>query len=336
MSFARPELLWVLVVAPLAVLAACLLWARRLRATARWAGRALWPRLLPGYRPRRIALRVFLLALAAGALAVALAGPRWGMVEEEIEHRGVDLVLVLDSSLSMSALDVSPNRLEAAKVLIHDLLRGLPGHRVALVQTEGEEQVLAPLTVDRGVVDLLLDSVEPASLPTPGTRLGRGLERALRLLPPEEAGRRLIVVLSDGEDHGGGHGEILRKVQEREVTVHAVGVGTPSGSPLPLPGEGAGSFKRDREGEVVVSRLEPGWLRKLARETGGVYLEASRPGISLDPLLEAIRGERNRVTGTETVRQRRERFQWFLAMSLACLFGLLTVRPFALSREVLR
>lgn len=333
MSFARPELLWALLAAPLAVLVACLIWSRRLRATARWAGRALWPRLLPGYRPRRIVLRVLLLALSTGAVAVALAGPRWGTVEEEIEHRGIDLVLVLDSSLSMSALDVTPNRLEAAKVLIHQLLRRLPGHRMALVQTEGEEYVMAPLTVDRGVLDILLDSVEPGSLPTPGTRLARGLERALRLLPPEETGRRVIVLLSDGEDHGGKHAEVLRKIRDRGVTVHTVGVGTPDGSRLPLPGERAGSYKRDRSGEVVISRLEPAWLRQLAEATGGIYLEASNPGASLEPIVEAIRGERDRVTGTDTVRQHRERFQWFLALALLSLLGIMTVRPFATPTE---
>ena len=327
MTFARPELLWLLVTAPIAAVLAGLLWRRRLRDTARWSGRELWGRLLPGYRRGRLVLRVVLLGLAVAGLAGALAGPRWGLTEREVRHRGRDLVLVIDSSLSMSARDVQPDRLAVAKALTARLVQQLPGDRFALVQTEGEGQVMAPLTLDRGVIDLLLDSLAPASLPTPGTRLAQGLEKALELLPEETADHGSILLLTDGEDHGEDHGEIARELRRRRVTVHAVAIGTREGGPIPL--AGTGGYKRDRAGTVVVSRLEPDWLRQIAGETGGVYLEARGGGQSLDPLVDALRGGPTHATGTEIVQEETERFPWLLGLSLAAVLGLLLVPPFA-------
>src|SRR5215831_16504131 len=164
MSFAAPHLLWLALAAPLAAGAAALLWRRRLAADAAWAARALWDRLLPAYRPARLWLSVGLLGVALLGGAFALARPRWGGGMEKVERRGVDVVFVLDSSLSMAAPDVAPSRLFVAKSLLRRMAQAMPGNRVALVETEGEGLMLTPLTLDGAVLDLLLDTVEPGTL----------------------------------------------------------------------------------------------------------------------------------------------------------------------------
>ena len=345
--FAEPRLLALLVLAPLAALAAWRLWRRRLDADAAWAARGLWDRLLAGYRPRRLAASVALLAFAVLAVGLALARPRWGSVEREIERRGVDVVFVLDSSLSMNARDVQPSRLSAAETLVRRLVREMPGNRVALVQAEGEGVVMTPLTLDGAVIDLLLDAISPGTLPVPGTRLAAPLRQALALFDPGGRGHRVVVLLSDGEDHGGGMGPVLEELRSEEVVVHAIGVGTPQGAPVPLlAGGGArdgrrGSaqrgaepgLKRDAEGQVVISRLAEEVLEQAAEATGGVYLRATGAGADLAPLVERIESMATRRFESETLDTRAERFQWPLALAAAALAAHRAAGPFAPRRR---
>jgi Ca-activated chloride channel homolog len=333
--FAAPALLWLALAAPAAAVAALWLWRRRLRAEAAWAAPGLWERLAAGHRPGRRGAAVALLALAVLGAAVALARPRWGSETETVERRGVDLVFVLDSSLSMAARDVTPSRLWVAKALVRRLAQAMPGNRVALVQAEGEGLVLTPLTVDAAVLDLLLDAVEPGSLPVPGTELATALDTARGLFEPSGVGgggHRVIVVVSDGEDHGGGLEKIAGRLREEGVVVNAVGVGTPAGAPLPLssaPGSaGAGEVKRDENGAPVISRLDEASLEGVARETGGVYLRATSGAVDLAPLVRRIGAMHQRAFETETLNTREERFQWPLALAALALLLHLAVGAF--------
>ncbi len=325
MSWGMPSLLWLALLAPAAAALALWAWRRRLAAAAAWAARGLWDRLLAAYRPRQVALSVVTLAVAVLGTGLALARPRWGASTERVERRGVDVVFLLDSSLSMAAADVAPSRLYVAKTLVRRLVERLPGNRVALVQTEGTGVVLAPLTIDAAVIDLLLDTVEPGSLPVPGTELAPGLEAALRLFPPGERKHRVLVVLSDGEDHGGGLERFTETLRQEGVVVHALGIGTPDGAPLTLPG---GGYKQDDDGRVVISRLHEATLEELARATGGLYLRVT--GAAADPreVVERIGEMEKRTLEGQSVNTLEERFQWPLALACAALLLHLALRPF--------
>jgi len=321
-DFAAPHLLWLTLAAPLVAALAALLWRRRLRATAAWAARGLWDRLLTGFSPRRTRLAVVCLALTALGAALALARPRWGESEQEIERRGVDVVVVLDTSLSMATRDLEPNRFWVAQTLVRRLVGALPGHRLALIQAEGGGDVVVPLTLDDAAVDIALDSVLPNSLPTPGTELAPALERALEVFPEGGAKHRVMVLLSDGEDHGSALGEAIDKLRDGGVRVHAIGVGTLEGQPLELPssvGTGRVQYKTDEKGQVVVSRLVEETLEKLARETGGSYLRATGVGVDLAPIAESIERMDRNTYGSEVVSQLEERFQWPLMLAVTAL-----------------
>jgi Ca-activated chloride channel family protein len=326
MSFAAPHLLWLLLLAPLAAAAAGALWRRRLRAGAAWAARGLWDRLLPAYSPRRLALSIACLALSVAGIALALARPRWGGAQEKVERRGVDVVFLLDSSLSMAAPDTPPSRLFVAKALLRRMSQAMPGDRVALVQTEGEGLMLAPLTLDGAVLDLLLDTVEAGSLPRPGTELAAGLDTALRLFGPQSEKHRALVILSDGEDHGGGLDAATARLKDGGVVVFALGVGTPEGSPIPL---GGSDYKRDDRGQVVITRLHEDTLEPMARATGGAYLRVTSAATDPAPVLRGIDRLEKRTMESETVTTREERFQWPLLLAAAALLLQLAVGPFA-------
>jgi len=330
MDFARPELLWLLLAAPLAGAAAWWAWRRRLAAAEAWAARGLWGRLLPGYRRGLTAVSAGLLAAVVLAVVVGLARPRWGASELKLERRGVDVVFVLDTSLSMATRDVAPDRFWVAQTLVRRLVRELPGHRVALVQTEGDAVVMAPLTGDSAVIDLLLDALQPDSLPVPGTKIAPALERALELFPPEAAKHQVVILVSDGEDHGQGLEAAAAALRERGVVTHAIGVGTREGKPLEMPGTGGGAveYKRDETGQVVVSRLMEENLQQLTQATGGLYVWATSPAADLEPLVARIREMETRAYGSELVSTLEERFQWPLGLAVAVLFLHLAIAPF--------
>lgn len=318
MTFTHPELLGLLVFVPVVAVWTILYWRRRQAREAHWVGRPLQNRLRRGGPPRPPWFLAVLAASVVGSLVVALARPRWGTVEEQVERRGVDVVLVLDTSLSMAAPDAPPNRFSVAQALARRLLQGLPGNRFGLVQAEGIGTVLLPLTEDAAAVELLLDVLEPGSAPLPGTLLAPALERALELFPQEGTRNRVIVVLSDGEDQGSPVAGVRQRLVDAGVQVHTLGIGTVRGAPIPLPAS-AGEVKRDASGGVVVTRLVESTLQELSTATGGLYLRASSPGADLTSVVEAIRNLRGQVRTLELRTVGEERFQIPLSLGVLAI-----------------
>ncbi len=332
MSWGHAELLWLLLLAPLAAAAAAVVWRRRVAALAAWAARGLWRRLGLDCAPARLFASVALLAVALAGAAIALVQPRWGSVEETVERRGVDIVFVLDSSLSMAAADIAPSRLAVGRHLVRRLASELPGHRVALVQAEGDAVVLCPLTLDTAVLDLLLDTIEPAGLPVSGTLLAPALEAALELFPESGTKSRVVVVVSDGEDHGSPLEKALARAVETGVVVHAIGIGSSRGAPIPLGGESG--YKRDAAGRVVMTQLHADTLQRLAGGTDGLYLEASGLATDLAPLVAAVDRLEKRALEGQVLATQPERFQWPLAAATLALLLHLAAGPLRQIREV--
>jgi Ca-activated chloride channel family protein len=326
-TFARPALLWLALSSPLAAAALLWVWRRRFAGLRAWSSPALWDRLLPQFDRSRAGFAAIAVGLVVAGSLLALARPRWGSVVTPVERQGIDIVFVLDTSLSMAATDVAPSRLTLASSLVRRLASELPGHRLGLVQTEGDSVALAPLTTDAAVLDLLLDGVEPASLPLPGSRLAQGLRRAVSLFPPGDKKHRAIVLLSDGEDHGSLDAALTATLREEQVTVFTIGLGTAKGAPIALPGGAPGEYKRDRDGKTVITHLQPQALADLAGETGGRYLEVARAGTDVAPVLAGLGAIGVRRIDSNWTTTAEERFQWPLALACGALFGLIVASP---------
>jgi Ca-activated chloride channel family protein len=327
MRFARPELLWLLLLLP--VLAAGLLAAaaRRRRALDRFAGGAANRiRFLDEVSSHRRAAKALLWLLAAGCAIVAAARPQWGTRLEPITRTGIDVVVAIDTSRSMAAEDVPPDRLGQATHAAASLVSRLAGNRVALITFAGRATLICPLTVDHGAVKLFLDTIEIDSAPVPGTALAEALRVALRAFgEPERASSRTraIVLFTDGEDHEGKLDEALSALKRGGVAVYAVGTGTGSGGPIPLRDDhgNVGGYKKDREGRVVTTRLDEEALGAVALKTDGRYYRATPSEIEIEEIARALAGMDAREFGTVLRVRYEERFQIPLGLALVALLA---------------
>lgn len=299
--------------------------ADRNKRLSRWGDKDfLERRLMPGYsRPTRkvaagLLMGVFFLA------TLALARPQWGEEKKKIERKGVDLVFLFDTSLSMLAEDIKPSRLAKSKLEIKNLVRRLKGDRLGMVAFSGSSFLQCPLTLDYSAFLLFVDALKPGYIPNPGTSLSQAIRLGIRAFPEESKKYRAILVFSDGEDHEGGMEEALQEAKKSGVRVYAVGVGTPEGDPIPLHSgtdQKITGYKKDREGVVVITRLNAPLLTQIAKETGGLYLAATAGEKEIDIILKHLETLGERQLKERLIAEREDHFQLFLLLAFLLLIG---------------
>ncbi len=321
--FGEPQLLYLLVLLPL--LLAFLFWVirRKRRGVRILVGPHMASRLTGNSSSRRQWSKGLMVVAAVGLLLGGLARPQFGTRLETVEREGQDLVVVLDLSASMLARDIRPNRLEKAKHAIGTLIGLLEGDRIGIVGFAGEAFVQCPLTLDYGAARTLLASMGPESIPVPGTALGEALRKGLQLFSTEEEKHKVMVLITDGEDHLGRPLEVAREAASQGVVIHAVGIGSIQGTPIPVfDSEGrAEGFKKDRSGEVVMTRLDESTLRELAEETGGAYHRASPGESELEGIYGEVAAMEKKQLASIQVAQYEERFQIPVLLGLLLLLA---------------
>ena len=257
---------------------------------------------------------------AVALLALGLARPQFGTRVETVRREGQDVVVVLDVSRSMLAEDLTPNRLERAKIEVGRIIQRLRGDRVGLVAFAGDAFVQSPLTTDYGAAMMFLGAMDPDLIEVQGTDLANAITVAMEALEETPAGNRIIVAVTDGEDHEGGLAEAIGRATEEGVVVHTVGVGSPEGIPLPdfgRDGERRG-FRRDDDGSVITTSLDETALQDIALQTGGQYYRLGAGGDGLADLVEVIGGGGRELEARE-VTQFEEQYQLFLGLALFLL-----------------
>jgi len=210
-------------------------------------------------------------SIALAMLIVAIANPQRGSRIEKKEGLGTDIVFVLDVSLSMLAEDVSPNRLEKAKNLAFQTLSELDKDRFGLVVYAGNAFPQVPITGDHSIARVLLKQASPDMVSSQGTNINEALSLAASFFNSSSLSDKLIYLISDGEDHEGSVDEGIRAVKDVGAVVHSIGLGTGQGGPIPVQERAGPGYKKDTEGNVVVTRLDPTVLKVIATETGGSY-----------------------------------------------------------------
>jgi Ca-activated chloride channel family protein len=218
------------------------------------------------------------------------------------------------------AEDIRPNRLARSKQEIQRFVERLEGDRAALVAFSGDAFLQCPLTSDYGAFRIFLDVLEPGLIEAPGTDLSRAMETALEAFPPGEGKHRVMVLLTDGEDHGGRALEIAEKAAEAGVVIYTVGIGSEAGVPIPVQdGTGQRVYKRDNRGEIVSTKLAPDLLAKIASTTGGEFYHAQPGRFELLDVLKKINAMEKRTLDSQQLSRFEERYQIPLAIVLVLL-----------------
>ena len=299
-----------------------LVWSLVLRRRANRTLRALGAERVQWYVLGRLRLprqsaKTALLFAGLGLVIIAATGPKVGTRVVELEHRGVDVLLLLDTSVSMDATDVKPSRLEKAKYEVGRLISRLDGNRVGIIVFAGSAHLHCPLTSDYAAVRLFLNAVDTRLVELQGTVMGEALDLAVRTFDSQSRKFKALVGLSDGEDHDGRALEVVREVANQGIIIHTVGIGSPAGAPVPV-SDGA-EFKKDSDGRVVTSILNELVLEELARAGGGTYQRVDNRSGNLAALAEEIESMERRTLKTQEFTQFEDRYQYFVFPALLCL-----------------
>jgi len=326
MKWHNPDtLLWLLALLPL-LLVTGLMIKRRIKLLGRMAEQGLWPTMLPGHSPKRQRFKNFVRLLAIALAIVALARPQWGFKWEEVKQRGLNIIVALDTSKSMLAQDIKPNRLQQAKWGVRDLIKELRGDRIGIVAFAGDAFLQCPATIDYAAFLMMLDDVYVGIVPIGGTDLFQALDTSIESFEKSEETQadKVIILISDGEGHTGDPLSLLPQLKEEGIRVFTIGVGTKEGE-LIQTSEG---FVKDKAGNVVKSSLNETILERIAFETGGFYVRSAPGDFGLERVYQQGIAELQREERESRMSKSwSERFQWLLGLSLLLLVVETGIRP---------
>lgn len=270
---------------------------------------------------QRVKSDTILTAIAVFFLILSLTQPRWGYSWKDLTQKGVDIIIALDVSNSMLAQDIKPSRLERAKHKISDLLNMLEGDRVGLVAFAGTSYLHCPLTLDYSAVHIFLNAIDTELIPIQGTAIGHAIRTSVKAFDKQDARSRAIILITDGEDHTGDALPSAKWAKENKVKVFPIGIGMSIGAPIPSLESNISGFKKDNDGEVVLTKLDERTLQQMAFETSGHYVRSVTDDLDLNKIYsEKIKhAVEKKEFKTEKRRVWHERFQWMIFIALLCL-----------------
>ncbi|MGH7970750.1 MAG: vWA domain-containing protein, partial [Limisphaerales bacterium] len=321
MFFARPHLLWLLLFfPPLMVGFYWWSWRKHQVLMTKFIQARLLPGLVAGLSPARVKLRSAFLVLAVAGLIVALARPQWGFTWQEVKQRGVDIVVAIDTSKSMLAEDIAPNRLARAKLAALDLMQLARGDRLGLVAFAGTAFLQCPLTIDDVAFRQSVEALGVNTIPQGGTALAEAIEAAQTAFK-EGDNHRVLVLMTDGEDHDSGALEAAQKAALAGMRIYTIGIGTAAGELLRIKDESGNSdYIRDDQGNVVKSHLDERLLQEIAGATEGGFYLPLRGAKTMDALYnEGLAKLPKSEHQAKLIKQYQDRYHWPLGLAILLL-----------------
>ena len=299
------------------ILVLFLLW--RKRKIDLFGNRSLVMQLMPEYSDGKLILKFVLLMISYSFLVLALAEPQTGSKLEKIQRKGIDLIIALDVSNSMLAEDIKPSRLERAKQDISKLIDRLEGDRIGIVIFAGRAYIQLPITTDYTAAKLLLSTVNTHSVPVQGTAIGDALEMSANAFGQSNHSKAIIII-TDGEDHQGGVMEQAETVRKNGITIYTIGMGLAEGAPIPTyNGDVQTWYMKDRDGTVIISKLDESVLQQIATAANGMYVRANNATTGLNKIFDDINKLQKSDIETKQFSDYEDRFQYFIAVSLIFL-----------------
>ena len=320
--FAYIHNLYLLGLIPLLILFFIYAFREKKKALARFGNVLLIQKLTGSVSKKRQLWKVTLLVLAFVIVILTFARPQLGTRLRTVKREGQDIMIALDVSLSMMAEDIKPNRLEKAKHEIGTLIEKLEGDRNGLIAFAGKALVQCPQTLDYGAAKMFLDVMEPGLIPVPGTAIGEAILTAVSSFVEKERKHKVLILITDGEEHVGKPVEMAQAASKEGIVIYCVGIGASQGVPIPLTDDKGNriGFKKDEDGQVVMTKLDELTLEKIALETGGKYYRASPGEVELNKIYEDISQMEKKTLASQQFAQFEDRFQILLGLALLLLF----------------
>ncbi len=319
--FAHPEYLNALYAVPVLVLLFWYLSMNRRKLLEKFADKKLHRILLPDFSGIKNWFKAGLILFALILLIFAAANPQVGTRVQEVKQTGIDVFIALDVSRSMLAQDIKPDRLDQAKFQISSLINKLRGDRIGLIIFAGDAFVQFPLTTDYSAANLFLSAVDVNSVPQQGTAIASAIDLAVKSFDYKTSTQRVIVIITDGEDHEGDIMQAVAGAKEKEIKIYTIGLGLTTGVPIPVFNEQGQQvdYKKDENGNIVLTKLDDETLKKIASSGDGKYFQASTYDDYLDRIYNDLSSLEKSEFGVRKVTDYEDRFYYFLAPAIILL-----------------
>lgn len=317
--FAHPEYLYALAVLPVILLLFIFMQAWKKRARKRWGESQLIDQLSEGRSRSKPVMKIILSLFGIAFIILACANPQIGTRLEEVKREGVDIIIALDVSNSMKAEDIKPDRLVRSKQAISRLIDKLENDRIGMIVFAGQAYVQLPITSDFAAAKLFLSTIETEIVPTQGTCIGCAIDLAGESFVGNDNKYKALVIITDGENHEEDAVEAAKRANEKGIIIHTIGMGSPDGAPIPVTRNGYRDFMKDKQGQTVITKLEPLTLQRIAAEGKGIFIQASNSDDGLSSILAQINKMEKKSFGTKQFTGYEDRFQYFLAAGLLLL-----------------
>jgi Ca-activated chloride channel homolog len=284
-------------------------------------------RLISNYSPKLFFIKFILILFAFAFGVIAVANLRKPGESDNITRKGIDVVIALDVSKSMLATDLSPNRLERAKQFILKLMDKMPNDRFGIVLFAGRAYMQMPLTTDHNAASMLISTASPDAVPYQGTVFGEALQMSARVFVAKGRRFKTVILISDGEDWDENTPKVLDEIVQQGIMVCTVGIGSPGGSQIPDPA--TGDYKKDANGNIVISKLNEEGLKLIAKKTNGVYVNLQSTEQVVNTLLQQLSQVEKKTPPDTSLLNYKTFYMWFAA----AMFLLLIVEVFVPERR---
>jgi Ca-activated chloride channel family protein len=320
----EPIYFYLFAILPLVVVVfiAVLWWKKRTQ--NKFASLELLQKIAPNYSFMKSILKLIFFLLGVSFMILALVNPKMGVKLKTIKREGVDIVFALDVSKSMLAEDIAPNRLEKAKQIISKTIEKLGSDRVGVIVYAGNAYPLLPITTDHASANMFLQNANPDMVSSQGTAINEALNLAKTYYNNDEQTNKFLVIISDGEDHEKNTIKMAEDLAKEGIKVYTVGVGTEKGGPIPLRTDvKLTGYKKDRQGEVVITQRHADVLKDVADKANGRYADGNRTSKAVDMLIEVVSNAQKHEFETKQFSDYKDQFQWFVGIGL--LFFLIDI-----------
>lgn len=314
--FENIEFIYLLVLIPVLLVVFIIGRKIRKRSLKRFGDPDILNQLMPFLSVNRPVVKFLFILFALVFIIFGMARPQFGSKLEEIKRKGIEIVIALDVSNSMLAEDIQPNRLEKAKQAIERLVEKLADDKIGLIVFAGDAYVQIPITSDYTSAKMFLSSINTQIVPKQGTAIGSAIELGINSFSPDNEVSKALIIITDGEDHDDNAVFLAGKAAEKGIIIHTIGVGTPNGTPIPVYSGNQRSFRKDRQGNVVITKLNEKILREISNAGNGSYIRATNNRLGLNMLFDQISDIEKKELETRIYSEYDEKFQYMIGLAL--------------------